>query len=640
MSGVINIISTAPKDRFSTKVYAKTEQIMPFYYDYGYQDYQASIHIPATQKIRSFFSFDLMHTDDWDPRLYILPHKQRDDYSIYGKLLMSPSGKFNVAISGAQARSQFDRYHSNWKFYLEHYRSDMRKSNLQILKMNYLPDSRYLLSFAVSRLFSQKLFGVRELDIKGPFSNFIFKDYETLRWPRSGLRNPFGASHSLVICQGDYPEYKEQKTHIIRTNISGNMQIHKHHEVKWGGEYTYQTLSNFGCFVGDSLSRLVDQYRYHPKEISGYLQDNIDYRGLYVKLGCRYDYYDWDIDSVRYISVISPRIGASFMVTDKLLFRTNIGRYVQPPLYDYIYGYHSLLPIPQHLTDIPPIGNPTLQPEKTISYEIGLQGELTKTIGLTVNSYYKTVTDLVGTRLDSIGTQVYVSFFNVEYALMRGYEIVMNFSKPHFDGKISYTLSWAQGLSSYALEVYDRRYIDPEYKPPKREYNLDFDQRHKFLIQGVIKLPLGANAYIFGHFGDGFPYTPPGPEGKFEERNITRLPFQRQVDCVLSKTLKIGIFSVNANLEVINLLNVRYEVNPHFPLVPLETIEKEDFDHPPPYTDLRSSYYAPSADLNHDGMLTPFEEYEAYRELIKATDDWVNAYTAPRRARLGVSVAF
>jgi len=66
----------------------------------------------------------------------------------------------------------------------------------------------------------------------------------------------------------------------------------------------------------------------------------------------------------------------------------------------------------------------------------------------------------------------------------------------------------------------------------------------------------------------------------------------------------------------------------------------EDFEHGPPYIDLHSGYYGPPADLNHDGLITPEEEYLAYREFVKSTDDWVKAYTAPRRARIGISLSF
>jgi hypothetical protein len=66
----------------------------------------------------------------------------------------------------------------------------------------------------------------------------------------------------------------------------------------------------------------------------------------------------------------------------------------------------------------------------------------------------------------------------------------------------------------------------------------------------------------------------------------------------------------------------------------------EDFEHAPPYIDLNNNYYHSAADLNHDGLITPHEEFLSFRGLIEATDDWVSAYTAPRRARIGLSISF
>ncbi len=641
MSGIINLITAYPLGHIQLKGYGKTERIMPFYYDFGYENYQTSVHLPISNRFKGFLSLDMMHTDDWNPKLYILPHKQRDDYSLYGKWLFAPSGKLKFTVSGAQSRSQFDRYHTLWMFHLDNYRSDMREGNLQVVNFNYLPNTRYLFNATLSRLYTAKTFGVREDKEYGSFENFVFRDHTTLQWPYSSIRNPFGMSYWQIKCEGDYPEYQNKTSLVMKANINSVMQIHRYHEAKLGFEYTKQEFKNFTYFISDSIHEISDDYEHHPTEYAVYLQDNIDYGGLYAKIGCRYDHFFWDIEGIEPITIITPRIGFSFLVTEKFLFRTNFGRYVQPPLYDYIYSYYSLLPLPSYIADIPPIGNPLLVPEKTRSVEIGLQGEINKDLNATVNAFYKDVTDLIGTRLQSIGSQSYISYFNVENANVKGIEAILNFTNPLFAGKVSYTISWAKGTSSYALEVYERRFIDPEYTPPAREYYLDFDQRHRFFVQGVVNLPLQTYLHLFGYFGDGFPYTPLGPEGKYEERNILRLPFQKQIDCVISKSLKIGKVTIDASFEIINLLDIRYEIAPHYPLIPLSTIRKEDFEPDSlVYVDLTSRYYAPSADDNHDGLLTPAEEYINFRGLIEASDDWVNAYTAPRRARIGITMRF
>jgi hypothetical protein len=140
--------------------------------------------------------------------------------------------------------------------------------------------------------------------------------------------------------------------------------------------------------------------------------------------------------------------------------------------------------------------------------------------------------------------------------------------------------------------------------------------------------------YVFGYFGQGYPYTPPGPEGKTEERNALRLDYQRQIDCVLTKSLKIGNLALSAYFEVINVLDARYPLGYHYPLISYEDIKPWEFE---TYS-FWNSYYNPAADLNHDGLITPGEQVVGYRELAQQSDDWVNVNSAPRRARIGLEV--
>jgi len=665
MSGVVNLIAERPADRIRAKVYGKTETIMPFHYDFGYQNYQSSFHLPVSDRFKGFVSFDLTHTEDWNPRLFVLPHKQRDDYTIYGKWLYTPSGKLNIAVSGAKSRSQFDRYDTKWKFNLNHYRSDLIEGDLQVVNLSFLPDVRKFFNVTLSRLHCDNVYGVRERGPYGLFEDFTFKDYRTIKWPEYSVRNPFGAGFYVVVdaayppiplydyplTDGDYPECRDRTSNVLTARLNANIQTHKYHELKAGVEYSYLDFKNFTHFVANKSLLFgqdfggFDVYHYYPKEYSFYIQDNIDYKGLYAKVGCRYDHFTSGLQDSKPQSIISPRCGASFMVTEKFLFRTNFGLYVQPPLYDQMYSYYSLLPVPSHLERfLPLIGNPHLSPEKTMSYEIGMQGVINQNLGTTVNIFYKEVSDLIGTRMVFGAPRDYVRYQNVEYANIRGIETILEFTYPVFSGRISYTLSWARGTSSYAEEVYDifdwyETYDTITYYA--EEYYLNFDQRHRVFVQGMVDLPLQMDLHLFGYFGSGFPYTPWGEEGKTEERNVLRFEFQKRLDCVIAKSFRIGKTALNVNLEVINVLGERYQIRTHGPLIAYENIHYTDFTRAyyKCIYDIQSKYYSPSADKNHDGLVTTREQYEAFIDLVANSDDWINAYSAPRRARLGISIA-
>jgi len=362
MSGIINMITAHPADNLRMKAYGKTEKIMPRDYDFGYQNVQSSIHLPVSQKFKGFLSFDAMSTDDWDPRLYLLPHKQRQDYSIYGKLFYSLSSKLKIRLSGANSRTQFDRYETLWKFRPDHYRSDLLSGNLQTINLNYLPDSRRLFNVTISRLHTDKDYGVRNPGPFGIFENYTFRQYQTLQYPWIGIKNPFGVYLRKPYSEGDYPEYGEKSSDVIRANISANLQLHRYHEMKAGMEYTHQDLTSFTYFTSDSVAPVTDEYAYKPKEYFFYVQDNIDFSGVYAKLGCRYDHFSSDIEGISPKAFLSPRLGISFQVTDNFLFRANIGRYAQPPLYHQMYDYYSIYPLPIYVLyrpeQWPVIGNP------------------------------------------------------------------------------------------------------------------------------------------------------------------------------------------------------------------------------------------------------------------------------------------
>jgi outer membrane cobalamin receptor len=642
MSGVVNLITEHPRDKLSGRLFGKTETIMPFYYDFGYQDYQATLHLPVSKRFKGLFAADLMHTDDWDPRLYILPHKQRDDYALYGKWLYSPSGKLNLSLSGAKSRTQFDRYYWQWKFNLDHYRSDFRTGDIEAVNLFWLPNKKNLLNLTASRLFTEKKYGLKLPDNIGIRQNFIFKDYKILNYPIPSNKNPFGNRYFgyKFMCEGDYPEYQEKSTSVITGKTSLLSQLNQYNELKTGFEYSLLDLYNLTAFFHDSLHQFIDQYHYSPNEISAYAQDNIDYGGLYAKIGVRYDYFSTGMPGLKSQMTLSPRLGASFQVTEKFIFRTDFGQYTQPPLYDQMFKNYSFMP------NIPPgmkislIGNPGLKPEKTRSYEIGLQGEINPNLIATVNTFYKDVADLIGTRFILALPEPYSTYFNVEYANIKGVEAILEFRNHIYNGKIAYTLSYARGSSSYAEEIYYRYYselIDSLKNPPTQEYFLDFDQRHRLFIQGVFNMPWKTYLYVFGYFGQGFPYTPPGPEGKYQERNFSRMPFQKEIDCLITKNFKIGSLSCNLSCELINLLDLRYQISMLIPQLSVEEINKQDFNF---YLDCWNQYYHPATDFNHDGLITPEEYYRSFIAINQATIDWVNAYTAPRRARIGLTVNF
>ncbi len=308
--------------------------------------------------------------------------------------------------------------------------------------------------------------------------------------------------------------------------------------------------------VDDISSINTSIYSFNPEEASIYIQDKIELNQIIINLGIRYDYFNpngliladpsdpflYDPIKPEYIydcsnfdgycgdneslqtvedrleywykstsskAMLSPRLGASFPISDKGVFHFSYGHFFQIPKFELLY-YNSDHTLDRGSTgNIGVIGNPDLEPEKTISYEMGLQYEITSLSALNMTIYLRDIRDLTGTRSDVIFTHngaTYYQYENSDFAFVKG--LVFSYRKNFINGfsfTFDYTFQEAKGTASNPFDAYNSS-ISGEY-PEIHKINLDWDQRHtanmtlyydsKFFGIGVI-----------GKFGSGLPYTP------------------------------------------------------------------------------------------------------------------------------------
>jgi outer membrane receptor protein involved in Fe transport len=99
-------------------------------------------------------------------------------------------------------------------------------------------------------------------------------------------------------------------------------------------------------------------------------------------------------------------------------------------------------------------GNPDLNPETTVSYELGIRNQFTSNDVLTITAYYKNIYDYVSTKSIIINSGRYlgksfISYFNQDYARSRGVEFEYQKRIGNwFNGKFNFTYSVATGKSS------------------------------------------------------------------------------------------------------------------------------------------------------------------------------------------------
>ncbi|MBT3608011.1 MAG: TonB-dependent receptor [Candidatus Marinimicrobia bacterium] len=258
---------------------------------------------------------------------------------------------------------------------------------------------------------------------------------------------PSGDGMVFASLGGVTRDNSEVTTLNIKVDLTS--QINKRHQFKTGFEFNYDDLNtNYQSqFSYAPKNNYVNQYRAYPSRLSAYIQDKIEIKGLFANLGLRIDsnnpnkeWYTVDVYS-KYLSPtfkedftqsapkesakghikISPRIGISHPVTSAAKLYFNYGHfYSMPSSIDmYQIGYGTAY------QGIDFLGNPSAEIPKTVSYELGVEYNLSNTVLLHASGYYKDVFEQIAyvnyTNID--GSVNYTTTENSNYEDIRGFEI-------------------------------------------------------------------------------------------------------------------------------------------------------------------------------------------------------------------------
>ncbi len=203
-----------------------------------------------------------------------------------------------------------------------------------------------------------------------------------------------------------------------------------------------------------SLGRSSDFWNAKPATGGVYVEDEIRYKGIIASLGLRMNYWAPGkfaddavanpaapvLDAVResYLAQstpflgrrwkarLLPRLRVSFPVTENNVLYFNYGHSMRLPHPRFVYA--GLDPVYQDRSFLSNLGNPDINPEVTVAYEVGLKSQLTKDLALTVTAFYNDKFDYIVSRRievrDATGRFVEKTFFiNQDYARIRGVEL-------------------------------------------------------------------------------------------------------------------------------------------------------------------------------------------------------------------------
>ncbi len=386
-----------------------------------------------------------------------------------------------------------------------------------------------------------------------------------------------------------YPTYHRREAAYNAAKLSFINQVNKSHQLEAGLELRKYSLDwDFKQFFNNNP--YGEKYSSAPLNASFFLQDKMEYKSFVINVGLRLDYRDADIsynatpedtviawEEADSKTRLSPRFGISFPISEKSVMHFNYGVYYQAPRFQYMYlnlqGDVS--------TGLPLLGNPNLDPEQTVSYELGLDHLVGSSLRIDATAYYKDVKELVTTRnygsAGPTGSSITL-FTNEDYGSVQGFDLSLEKLRAdgYLTGSISYGYMIATGNGSDALEPYYTYLTDPENETaPVTEYPLDFDQRHTITAIADFRVPADWRGNLYGmpvpgdwglsmvaRYGSGLPYTRTDEQGnRIGDRNSSRLPASYTVDVRLNKDFQMGPDKFTIFAEIENLFNRRNILN-------------------------------------------------------------------------------
>ncbi|HXF99509.1 MAG TPA: TonB-dependent receptor, partial [Bacteroidota bacterium] len=364
-----------------------------------------------------------------------------------------------------------------------------------------------------------------------------------------------------------------------------------------------------------------DIYNVSPALGALYVQDNITLKGMILNFGLRLDYWlpgkyvDDVAKDTSLALIVSPGLRKQYLDNTFSLFGRRVKARLSPrlgishPITDnqtlfFSYGHFSKFPRPQYVysklrrtsvrSNTAAVGNPDLNPETTVAYELGVRNQLSGNDVLTVTAYYKDIFDYITEKTirrtsGLSGSQFYTTNLNFDYARVKGIEVEYKKRIGNwFRGSLYGSYSIATGKSSSPSEN-SVRLQEGEPETIKERF-LIWDRPVQLSVSFNFSVPKDEplfgfapgilddyNLYIRFFFQTGKRYTPHIPlidpaTGQQERDPITGRPIYYQdlnqlnektgddwfiVDLNFEKYFDVGFGKLIWGIEVQNLFNTK-----------------------------------------------------------------------------------
>ncbi len=457
----------------------------------------------------------------------------------------------------------------------------------------YIPDSSYVrtrTSHLAAVTFSHSTSSNFFYEVRGSFYRFDYlQNYAGLHYtqysPGDGRRD----NNNDFLITANNLEYEDEHIETYTGKIDLSWQANRSNLIRSGVELKRHLIDYFSIYGPRRLlaNQYIDDYRLKPYEGAVYVQDKLEFETLIVNAGLRFDFHEANVKGFatdpnnptetltdsELKTQLSPRLGISYPVTDKSVFHFAYGHFFQKPTYEVLYeDLNRKLSVAYPL-----IGNPNLEPERTISYEFGLHTTFFPGTSVQTTVFSKKIRNLVGVvwQFKQPGVPVpYAYYTNEDFAYVKGFEINLRARRGVLTGGASYTYQIAEGSSSSQTD----RYLGAHEIAGRQSlqfYPLSFDQRHTANAHVSIAFedgegPFGVLPIVFQRtmtnvlftYGSGRAFTYNPTRARYQpDLNNARMPATYTFDLEVSKRLRAGPVGFDVLLEIYNLFDRKNVVN-------------------------------------------------------------------------------
>jgi outer membrane receptor protein involved in Fe transport len=321
--------------------------------------------------------------------------------------------------------------------------------------------------------------------------------------------------------------------------------------------------------------------KYKPVMAAAYAQDQMEWEDLTLRGGVRLEYFDarstvpsdpanpanaiegepesHPVRTSRKIAV-APRLGVAYPITERAGIHFAYGHFYQyPSLKDIFdnadYSVLDDLQASTHRNGV--FGNPDVEAQRTVAYEIGYKQALDDRFSANVTLFYKDIRKLLGIEfISTYNDAEYARFTNADFGNVVGFTLAVDQRRiGPLTTALDYTWQRVRGQASDPRETATRAETGQDPRP--RLVPLNWDQRHTLNLTATLSEPDVYTVSGIFRAASGQPYTPElGTENL--EVNSGRKPGAFLLDLRMEKHVAPRGFRGSLFARVFNALDTRY----------------------------------------------------------------------------------